>query len=82
MIFASVCLCVSIVFSLIVQAQLGTFSQEMALEGAFSVIVKSLQTFGKPTFQALLVVSPRSCAPAGTWQQSPGHDMIHEEELL
>ena len=75
MIFASVCLCVSIVFSLIVQAQLGTFSQEMALEGAFSVIVKTFRRFAESTSRYVLCLHslPRSSGdktPHKTWLDS------------
>ena len=75
MIFASVCLCVSIVFSLIVQAQLGTFSQEMALEGAFSVIVKTFRRFAESSSRYVLCLHslPRSSGdktPHKTWLDS------------
>ena len=40
--------------TLIPNIYLLTFNQEMALLGAFSVIVKSSGTFGKPSFEALV----------------------------
>ena len=36
-----------------VKAEVAAFNQEKALVGAFSVIVKSSGTFGKPSFEAL-----------------------------
>ena len=35
------------------KAHVDAFNQEKALVGAFSVIVKSSRTFGKPSFEAL-----------------------------
>ena len=45
------------------KALVDTFHQEKALVGAFSVIVKSSQTFVKPKFQALMIIylSSKSC---------------------
>ena len=37
------------------KALVGAFNQEKALVGAFSVIVKSSETFGEPSFQALVI---------------------------
>ena len=75
MILASVCLCICIVFFLIVQAQLGTFSQETALEGAFSVIVKTFRRFAESTSRYVLCLHslPRSSGdktPHKTWLDS------------
>ena len=36
------------------KAVVAAFNQEKALVGAFSVIVRSSHTFGKPSFQALV----------------------------
>ena len=71
-IFALVCLCVSIVFFLIVQGQLGTFSQENALEGAFSV---TFRRFAESTSRYVLCLHslPRSSGdktPHKTWLDS------------
>ena len=53
---------------LIVKALLGTFNQEKALVGAFSVIMKSSRTFAKPSVAAVVgVLCVAEPGPGRSW---------------
>ena len=57
------------------KALVGAFNQEKALVWAFSVIVKSSGTFGKPSFQALAQAPDGEEEEAGDEAAEAGADL-------
>ena len=55
LLWVNICLAWCLNSVLNVKALVGTFNQEKAPVGAFSVIVKSLRSFIEPLFQALVL---------------------------
>ena len=63
----------------------GALNQEKALVGAFSVIVKSSQTFGQPSFNAILNTAPMQLAHVTVltgYRMLPRKDLVRAKQYF